>query len=169
MQKVEDVGTPYEETVFYIVEVHYEDNDNSIGWTENDDNSILGWTEKEHMWGESIASLRQTLEWIQGALDKPILIEEDLLQLMEEVNARDALELDSDGRVYDTMDELLAELSDTCPFCNSTANAPVTCARPFHTPEPRLTISEVLDSLGLERVDVESWENESRWEDDGGV
>lgn len=77
MQRIEGQGTEYEEVVLYIVECYY----------NIDDNTIIGWTEKEEVWGESIDSVRQTLHWMLDALDKPVLIEADLLQRMEEITA----------------------------------------------------------------------------------
>src|SRR5258705_6329476 len=77
MQRIEGQGTAYEETFLYIVECYY----------NTEDNNIIGWTEKEEVWGESVDEVRQTLHWMLDALDKPILIEADLLQRMEEINA----------------------------------------------------------------------------------
>lgn len=77
MQKVEGQGTLYEETVLYIVEVYYND----------EDNTIIGWTEKESVWGETTEEIWQTLNWMMDALEKPILIEADLLQRAEEIEA----------------------------------------------------------------------------------
>lgn len=104
MQRVEGQGTPYEETVLYVVECYY----------NTEDNSIIGWTEKEEVWGESVDSVRQTLHWMLDALDKPLLIEADLLQRMEEITAMggDAHDIgvnewgDIDiGAIYDAYDD----------------------------------------------------------------
>lgn len=77
LQRIEGEGTAYEETFFYVVEVYY----------NNKDGRIIGWTEKEDVYGESLDEVRQTLHWMLDALDKPILIEADLLQRMEEITA----------------------------------------------------------------------------------
>lgn len=94
MQRIEGQGTPYEEVVLYIVECYY----------NTDDGTIIGWTEKEEVWGESIEAVRQSLHWMLDALDKPVLIEADLLQRMEEITAMggDAHDIgvDEDGDIY---------------------------------------------------------------------
>lgn len=77
MQRIENEGLPYEETVLYVVEVFY----------NTEDDSIIGWTEKESVWGETSDEIRQTLHWMLDALDKPILIEAALLQRAEEIEA----------------------------------------------------------------------------------
>lgn len=77
MQRVEGEGTSYEEVVLYVVEVFYNESDNSI----------IGWSEKEYVWGENLEEVRQSLHWMLDALDKPVLIEADLLQRAEEIRA----------------------------------------------------------------------------------
>lgn len=62
------------ETLFFVVEVYY----------NTDDNSILGWTEQESVWGESVESLTTTLNWMLEALEKPVLNEAQLLREAEE-------------------------------------------------------------------------------------
>lgn len=72
MKNVPDPKHPdYEE--YSIREVFYND----------EDGSIIGWTEGEEVWGESVESMRQTLEWMMGALDKPVLDEKALLDECE--------------------------------------------------------------------------------------
>lgn len=74
MQRIDDPGTRYEQFTLYIVEVYYND----------EDNSIIGWTEKETVYGETIDEVRQTLHWMLDALDKPLLIESELLAQTDE-------------------------------------------------------------------------------------
>lgn len=138
IQRIDDVGSPYEETNLYIVEVYYDN-----------DGSVIGWTEKEDVFGHDIEELRTSLTWMIESLDKPILNEAELKKQAEE--ARENGEED----IF---------------------------------PEERLTMDEVLDSLGLEREDVEEpdffdsffekqrghvqenleREQINQWEDDGG-
>lgn len=74
LRKVDGKGTPYEETNLYIVEVFYKD------FRYEGPESIMGWTEKEvGVYGENVDEIRQTLEWMLLALDKPILDEETML------------------------------------------------------------------------------------------
>lgn len=77
MMRTEGEGTLYETEVFYIVEVYYNE----------DDNTIIGWTQKEEVWGESVDGVRQTLHWMLDALDKPVLIEADLLEQAKAIKA----------------------------------------------------------------------------------
>lgn len=77
MQRIENEGKAYEETLLYIVEVFY----------NHEDNSIIGWSEKESVYGEDVEEVRQTLHWMLDATEKPILIEADLLQRAEEIRA----------------------------------------------------------------------------------
>jgi hypothetical protein len=77
LSKVEDKGTPYEAPFLYVVEVYY----------NSSDDSIIGWTEKEVVYGESLDEIRQTLHWMLDALDKPVIIEEELKRQMEELCA----------------------------------------------------------------------------------
>lgn len=63
----------YGQEALYVVEVYYDDNDNSI----------IGWTQQEEVWGESIDGVSQCLSDMAEALEKPILIEADLLRQME--------------------------------------------------------------------------------------
>lgn len=120
LKRIEGEGTDYEEELLYIVEMYY-----------HEDGSILGWTNGKDVYSEDLDSLRSTLEWMLEALDKPILIETELLAEAEEARENGAEDL---------------------------------------FPNERLSIDEVLDSLGLEREDVEPTYNEiSRWEEEGGV
>lgn len=68
MQKIDGAGTSFEETVLYVVEVYYDEN-----------NKIIGWTDEKTVYGDNVEEVRQTLEWMILSLDKPILIESDLL------------------------------------------------------------------------------------------
>lgn len=94
-----------DENEFFITEVYYQD-----------DGSVIGWTEGKEAWGEDLDSLRQTLEWMTSALDKPVLDEAVLLAEAE------AARENGDEDIF---------------------------------PSERLTLDEVLDSLGLEREDLE--------------
>lgn len=77
MQRVENEGTSYEETVLYIVEVYFDDNEGHI----------IGWTEKEEVWGENLDDIRQSLTWMLEACDKPILNEAELLLKVKEIES----------------------------------------------------------------------------------
>lgn len=80
MRCIEGAGTSYEDSVLYIREIFYNE----------EDNSIIGWTEKEFVYSSEkydngIEGLRQTLHWMLDALDKPILDEADLLAQAERI------------------------------------------------------------------------------------
>lgn len=108
MQRIEGAGTNFEETVIYIVEVYYDD-----------DGKLIGWTNEKTVYGEDIAEIRQTLEWMALALDKPILIESELLAEAEQARetgrsdifASEAFEPVSEGRTFDTAEEAVDYLS----------------------------------------------------------
>lgn len=104
ISRVDGAGTDFEETNLYVTEMYY-----------HEDGSVIGWTEGKEVYGNDIAEIRQTLEWMLLALDKPILDEAQLLIEAEE--ARETGEED----IF---------------------------------PGERLTLDEVLDSLGLEREDL---------------
>lgn len=120
MQRIDGIGTAYEETNLYIVEVYY-----------HTDGTVIGWTEKEDVYGHDLDELRQSLTWMIECLDKPILIEADLIS-----QARVARE-NGDEDIF---------------------------------PSEGLSIDELLDSLGLEREDIEEQHINriNHWEDDGG-
>lgn len=118
MERIEGKGTPWEETNLYIVEAHY-----------HEDGSLLGWTNKGTIVsGETLEDLRHTLHWMLDSLEKPILVEKDLLAQAEIARGN------GDEDIF---------------------------------PGERLTMDEVLDSLGLEREDVEPSTGE--WENEGGL
>jgi hypothetical protein len=99
MERVEGKGTSYEETVVYVVEVYYDERDNSI----------LGWTEKEEVWGEDVDAVRQTLHWMLDATEKPVLNEEILLAQAAE---RGPLTEEEEFVSFDSIEELLANLEE---------------------------------------------------------
>lgn len=105
------------EISYWVVEAFYDE----------EDNRILGWTEEEPVWGESVEGIRTSLEWMGSALEKPVLIESELLREIEER----VPEPEEEYETF-TMEDLMSKDS----------------------PE-RLTMDEVLDSLGLDREDVD--------------
>ena len=70
------------EESFGIVEVYYQLQD---GVT--DDPEILGWTaDYISPWGEDPEVLKEILQWMLEAFEKPILDEEELLQKLADKN-----------------------------------------------------------------------------------
>ena len=110
MERVDNAGTDYEETNFYIVEMYYDEED-----------KLIGWSTKETVYGESVDSLRDVLSWMMLALDKETLNEEELLAKAAEAR----------------------ETGESDIFSTET-----------YEPGERLSMAEVLDSLGLEQEDV---------------
>lgn len=85
-----------------IVEVYYDDEDNSVlGWTEN---AVAPWGDEEY---DGIEGIRQTLTWMLEALDKPIL---DEAQLLEESERRGPLYNEEELERFESFEELLAAL-----------------------------------------------------------
>lgn len=60
---------------FFISEVYF----------NSDDGRIIGWTEQEIVWGESVEEIRQSLEWMLEALDKPVVVVEELEAAFEKL------------------------------------------------------------------------------------
>lgn len=86
-----------EETNLYIEEVYYDA-----------DGKLIGWTEKGAIYGESVDELRQTLNWMLEALDKPVLDEPVLLAEAEAAKANGEEDIfTSDGL---SLDEILDSL-----------------------------------------------------------
>ena len=71
---------PWQEEQLYIVEVYY----------NTSDGSIIGWTEQETAFGADIDELKQTLEWMTQACDKPVLDEAELLAESERLREEGA-------------------------------------------------------------------------------
>lgn len=144
MQKTVDVGTRYEETFLYIVEVYYDDD------TEN----IIGWTEKEEVWSDTVDGLRQSLHWMMDATEKPILIEADLLQRMEEITAMggDAHEIGTSESGDIDLGREIERLSTREDFLESLG---------FDSEDYSIWLD--LESDDTEELDWDSWE------DDGGT
>lgn len=97
MQRIDGGGTNFEETNFYIAEVYYDADGNTIGWTE-----------EKSVYGESVDEVRQTLTWMLESLDKPILIEAELLAQADA--AREAGDRDLFPGEHLSIDEVLDSL-----------------------------------------------------------
>lgn len=100
MRRINEAGAYYT-----IEEVYYDEN-----------NVVVGWTQSEKVWAETPTALREVLQWMLTALDKPEL---------------DEITLEATNPVPNAIEQDLPES------------------------EQRVTMDEVLDSLGLEREDVE--------------
>lgn len=138
MRRIENEGKSYEEEVLYIVEVYY----------DTDSHQIIGWTEKEEVWGEDIDGIRQTLHWMLDATEKPILDEKDLLAQAAITRESGEDSLFSGGyEVFNSAEELIESLDRDDEWRKSPESI---VERP-----KKLTLDEILDSLGLEREDVE--------------
>lgn len=61
--------TTSSETIFFITEVYYDDDD-----------AIIGWIDEKTIIGDTIDELRQSLTWMLECLDKPILDRNILLE-----------------------------------------------------------------------------------------
>lgn len=70
-----------EEEIFSIEEVMYDTKDHSLQGEELD-KTISGYTEKLSVMGDSIEDLRETLNFMLEALDKPV-IDLDILEKSE--------------------------------------------------------------------------------------
>lgn len=73
--------TYHEEEIFSIKEVMYDTEDHSLQGEELD-KTISGYTEKLSVMGDSIEDLRETLNFMLEALDKPV-IDLDVLEKSE--------------------------------------------------------------------------------------
>lgn len=94
-------------TELYVVEVYYQEPDNDGEYP-----TIIGWTQEETVYGEDIEQIRNTLNWMIEALEKPVLKEEQLLREAEE---RGPLFDDEEVETFDSIEELLAALEDEDP------------------------------------------------------
>ena len=90
MQKIDG-----QETLLHFVNVYYQD-----------DGTVIGWTEGKDVYGENLAELRVNLNLLFEALDKPVLIEVDLLAEAEVARLDGEPDLFSSQRL--SMDELLS-------------------------------------------------------------
>jgi hypothetical protein len=97
MKRIDGEGTSYEGINLHIVEVYYQDN-----------GSVIGWTQDTSPCGESLAELRQNLDWMMESLDKPILVEKDLLAEAELARANGETEIFPSGQL--SLDEILNSL-----------------------------------------------------------
>lgn len=115
ISRVDGAGTDFEETNLYMTEMYY-----------HEDGSVIGWTEGKEVYGNDIAEIRQTLEWMLLALDKPILDEAQLLIEAEE--ARENGEDDIFPSEHLTLDEVLDSLGlereDLADVVDHEENAP---------------------------------------------
>lgn len=89
--------TEAEETNLYIVEVYYDA-----------DGATIGWTEGHEVYGTSVDELHQTLTWMLESLNKPILDESVLLAEAEVARQQGDLELFPSEHL--TIDEVLDSL-----------------------------------------------------------
>lgn len=97
IERIVGKGTPYEETQYFIEEVYY-----------GDEGNIEGWTQSEHVWGISPEEIRQVLEWMLLATEKPVLNEAELEAQTEERPGW----IPETGKyeVFDSIEELLESL-----------------------------------------------------------
>lgn len=89
--------TEGEETNLYVVEVYYDT-----------DGATIGWTEGHEVYGASLDELRQTLTWMLESLEKPIL--DESLLLAEAETAREQGDSEIFPSEYLTMEEILDSL-----------------------------------------------------------
>lgn len=93
------------EKLIFIVEVYY-----------NEDDSVMGWTESEEVWSETVDGLRTQLQWMTAALEKPVLIEAELLAQAEQARAegRDPFgDIDTQNLETMTVEELFEALENS--------------------------------------------------------
>src|SRR6266702_683772 len=66
---------------FSIKEFYYNSEDEIIGWTENDATP----------WGVDIDEVKQTLQWMIEACNKPVILQSDLDDILEQLTLRPKL------------------------------------------------------------------------------